>query len=140
MPPTMSLSHMCDMRVPLTNMCRRELFVDPIGSILLEYYLILQRNTYYPIHSLINRSFLNGIWPVFCLWLIRATYPDGQSFCMSHHRISVIQLNRKCHLAIGEGRALSFLCQNSTQTRRIKAYRFTHRRTFFLRRKIFLRF
>jgi len=33
---------------------------------------------------------------------------------MSHHRISVIKSNRKCHLAMGESRALSFLCQNST--------------------------
>jgi len=35
---------------------------------------------------------------------------------------------------------LSFLCQNSAQTRRIKAYRSTYRRTFFFRRRRFLRF
>jgi len=39
---------------------------------------------------LLAAHFLPGIWAVFCLWLIRATYPEGQSFRMSHHRISVI--------------------------------------------------
>ena len=38
----------------------------------------------YRIYSLISRSFLPGIWPVFCLRLIRATYPEGQSFRMSY--------------------------------------------------------
>jgi len=33
---------------------------------------------------------------------MRATYPEGQSFRMSYHQISVIQSNRKCHLAMGE--------------------------------------
>jgi len=113
-PPTMLFSHMCDMRVPLTNFYQGKFFVDPIGSISLEYYLILLRNTYHPIDSHISRSFFHGIWPVFCLRLIRATYPEGQTFRMSHHRISVIQSNRKCHLAMGECRALSFLCKNST--------------------------
>jgi len=56
-PPTALFNHMCDMRVPLTNLCRETYFVDSIGSILLEYYLILRRNTYYPIYSLISRSF-----------------------------------------------------------------------------------
>jgi len=53
----MLFSHMCDMRVPLTNFYRGKFFVDPIGGISLEYYLILRRNTYYPIYSLISRSF-----------------------------------------------------------------------------------
>jgi len=29
---------------------------------------------------LLAALFLPGIWPVFCLRLIRATYPEGQSF------------------------------------------------------------
>jgi len=78
----------------------------------------------YRIYSLISRTFLPGIWPVFCLRLIRATYPEGQSFCMSYHRISVIQSNRKCHLAMGESTALSR----------------TYRRTSFFRRRRFHRF
>jgi len=85
---------MCDMRVPLTNFCRGKIFVDPIVNISLEYYLILRRNTYYPIYSLISRSLLLGIRPVFCLRLMRATYPEGQCFHMNHHRISVIQSSR----------------------------------------------
>jgi len=36
----------------------------------------------YRIYSLISRTFLPGIWPVFCLRLIPATYPAGQSFRM----------------------------------------------------------
>jgi len=78
----------------------------------------------YRIYSLISRTFLPGIWAVFCLRLIRATYPEGQSFRMSYHRISVIQSNRKCHLAMGETRAL---------------YR-AYRRTSFFRRRRFLQF
>jgi len=34
----------------------------------------------YRIYSLISRTFLPGICPVFCLRLIRAKYPEGQSF------------------------------------------------------------
>ena len=60
----------------------------------------------YRIYSLISRNFYPGILEVFCLRLIRATHPEGQSFRMSYHRISVIQSNRKCHLAMGETRAL----------------------------------
>ena len=33
---------------------------------------------------LLAALFLPGIWPVFCLRLIRATYPEGQSFRMSY--------------------------------------------------------
>jgi len=44
---------------------------------------------------LLAALFIPGIWPVFCLWLIRATYPEGQSSRMSYHWISVIQSNRK---------------------------------------------
>jgi len=36
----------------------------------------------YRIYSLISRILLSEIWPVFCLRLIRATYPEGQSFRM----------------------------------------------------------
>jgi len=34
----------------------------------------------YRLYSIISRTFLPGIWPVFCLRLIRATFPEGQSF------------------------------------------------------------
>jgi len=56
---------------------------------------------------------------------------------MSYHRISVIQSNRECHLAMGESRALSRPCQNSMAPTTI--YR-TCRRTSFFRRRRFLRF
>jgi len=78
----------------------------------------------YRVYSLIRRTFLPGTWPVFCLRLIRETYPEGQSFRMSYHRISVIQSNRKCHLAMGESTTI---------------YR-TYRRTSFFWRRRFLRF
>jgi len=71
----------------------------------------------YRIYSLTSRTFLPGIWPVFCLRLIHATYPEGQSFRMSYHRISVIQSNRKCHLAMGESRALSCLSKFDINSR-----------------------
>ena len=90
----------------------------------------------YRIYSLDSRTFLPGIWLVFCLRLIRATYPEEQSFRMSYHWISVIQSNRKCHLAMGESRTLSCLCQNSMTPTTI--YRTCIRSSFFRRR--FLRF
>ena len=37
----------------------------------------------YRIYSLISCTFLPGTWPEFFLRLIRATYPEGQSFRMS---------------------------------------------------------
>jgi len=89
------------------------------------------------IYSLISCTFLPGIWPVFCQRLICATYPEGQSFRMSYHRISVIQSNCKCHLAMGESRALSCLCQISMTSTTI--YR-TYRQTSFFRWRRFLRF
>jgi len=78
----------------------------------------------YRIYSLISRTFFTSNRPVFCLRLIRATYPEGQSFRMSYHRISVIQSNRKCHLAMDE--STTIYC--------------TYRRTSFFRRRRFLRF
>jgi len=39
----------------------------------------LEQRTY-RMYSLISRTFLPGIWPIFCLRLIRATHPEGQSF------------------------------------------------------------
>ena len=91
----------------------------------------------YRVYSLIRRTFLPGIWPIFCLRLIRATYPEGQRFRMSYHRISAIQSNCKCHLTMGESRALSRPCQNSMAPTTI--YR-TYRRTSFFRQRRFLRF
>jgi len=41
----------------------------------------------YGIYSLISRTFLHGIWHVFCLRLTHTTYPDGQSFRMTYHQI-----------------------------------------------------
>jgi len=82
-------------------------------------YLTHSVFTSYRVYSLISRIFLPAIWPVFCLRLLRATYPERQSFRMSYHLISVIRSNRKCHLAMGESRAL---------------YR-TYRRTSFFRRR-----
>jgi len=61
--------------------------------------LVLFHHEMYRIYSLISCTFLPGMWPVFCLRLICATYPEGQSFRMSYHRISIIQSNRKCHSA-----------------------------------------
>jgi len=96
--------------------------------------VVSNRNTVYT--RLLAALFLPGIWPVFCLRLIRATYPERQSFRMSCHLISVIQSNRTCHLAMGESRALSCPCQNSMTPTTI--YRAYMRTSFFWRR--FLRF
>jgi len=63
--------------------------------------------------------------------------PRGRSFCMSYHRIAVIQLNRKSYLAMGESRALSCLCQNSMTPMTIYC---TYRRISFFRWRRFLRF
>jgi len=49
---------------------------------------------------------------------------------MSYHRISAIQSNRKCHLAMGESRALKM-----TPTTIYGTYR---RTSFFRRRRLFI--
>jgi len=65
-------------------------------------YLYVFHDTHTVYTRFFATLFLPRIWSVFCVGLIRATYPEGQSFRMSYHRISVIQSNRKCHLAMGE--------------------------------------
>jgi len=88
----------------------------------------------YRVCSLISRSFLPGIWPVFCLRLIRVTYPEGQSF------LSVIALTEQKMTFSGQ----MFATTPMTQMKKMKTtpttiYR-TCRRTSFFRRRRFLRF
>ena len=74
---------------------------------------------------LLAALFLPGIWPVFCLRLIHATYPEGQKFS---HELSPNFSHpiepQICHLVMGE---------------RMTIYR-TYRWTSFFRRRRFLRF
>jgi len=85
-------------------------------------------------YSLISRTFLLGIWPVFCLRLIRATHPGGQSFP------SAIALTEQKMTFSGQ----MFATSPMTQMKKMKMtpttiYR-TYRRTSFFRRRRFLRF
>jgi len=89
---------------------------DKLGVFVNTYRIYLLR--------LLAALFLPGIWPVFCLRLIRAIYPEGQSFRMTYHQISVIQSNCKC--------------QKMKMTP-MTIYR-TYRRTSFFRRRWFLKF
>ena len=88
----------------------------------------------YRIYSRISRTFLPGIWLVFCLRLIRATYPEGQSF------LSAIALTEQKMTFSGQMFATSPL----TQMKKMKMtpttiYRI-YRRTSHFRRRRFLMF
>ena len=84
-----------------------------------------------PYILLISRTFLPGMWPVFCLRLIRATYPKGQSF------LSAIALTEQKMIFSGQMFAMTPMTQMKMTPTTI--YR-TYRRTSFFRRRRFLRF
>jgi len=91
-------------------------------------------NKVYKNYLLISRTFLPGILPVFCLRLIRATYPERQSF------LSAIALTEQKMTFSGQ----MFATTPMTQMKKMKMtpttiYR-TYRRTYFFRRRRFLRF
>jgi len=49
--------------------------------------IVYQKCTIYT--RLLAALFLPGIWPVFCLRLVHATYLEGQSLCMSYQEMFI---------------------------------------------------
>jgi len=83
---------------------------------------------------LLAALFLPGIWPVFCLRLLRTTYPEGQSF------LSAIALTKQKMTFPGQMFATTPVTQmKKMKMTSMKIYR-TYRRTSFFRRRRFLRF
>ena len=80
---------------------------------------------------LLAARFLPGVWPVFCLRLIRATYPEGQSFLLA------IALTEQKMAFSGQMFATTPMTQmKMTPTTNYRTYR----RTSFFRQRRFLRF
>ena len=100
----------------------------------------------YRIYSLISRTFLPGIWPVFCLRLIRATYPELRGIPLKTIWFKNISRNVLSAIALTEQKMTfsgqMFATTPMTQMKKMKMtpttiYR-AYRRTSFRRR--FLRF
>jgi len=80
---------------------------------------------------LLAALFLPGMWPVFCLRLIRATYPEAQSF------LSAIALMEQKMTFSGQMFATTPMTQMKMTPTMIYC---TYRRTSFFRQRRFLRF